>query len=201
MDDQRVRAVIGALAGLGALAVLSAIPGWWWVTVFALAAMIGGVGLIIVDINVQLRQHRSDFLKATARLQTPAKPETAATGADLARVVRLVQAQFVGRLDRALSALETATTTVQRLGGPAAGRDGFAGLPHGSTVLLHRLDAATLAQAKLALTHGLSVEAVVTDSADRERLDAAGIGDSVTILAGASATPYAMTVVLPDVAA
>ena len=86
MDDQRVRAVIGALAGLGALAVLSAIPGWWWVTVFALAAMIGGVGLIIVDINVQLRQHRSDFLKATARLQTPAKPETAAMGKPCTRL-------------------------------------------------------------------------------------------------------------------
>ena len=38
----------------------------------------------------------------------------------------------------------------------------------------------------------------VTHSADRERLDAAGIGDAVTVVTDASDTPYALTVALPE---
>ncbi|HRW01005.1 MAG TPA: hypothetical protein P5314_04435 [Tetrasphaera sp.] len=202
MTNKRVLMGLAALGGLGALAFIGAIASWWWLAVAGLAAMLGVIGVVALNTNLLVRAQRSDAAKL--RSAVAGGPRSAQGSAqpgehDLTGTIRLLQAQYVGRLDRAQSSLERATADLEaRIGTGAAHDDPYAALPHGSVVLLHRLDEKGVSAAKTALSHGLEVRAVVADSADRERLEAAGIGDAVTVVTDASDAPYALTVALPE---
>lgn len=194
MTSKRVLPILAAFAGMGLVAFLAALPGWWWLVVLALAGMLGGIGVIVVNIYLLQRSQRAAVERRLAAANAPVQAATS-SGADVAGTVRLLQAQYVARLDRAQSALERAAALLEREG--ADGDSPFARLPHGSTVLLHHLDAATLAHARVALTAGHKVAAVVADSADRERLEASGLADAITVVADAGAARHPVTVVLP----
>lgn len=209
MTNKRVLAGMAALGGLGLLAFVGALASWWWLVVAGIAGMTGVIGVVALNTNLLIRAHRKEFdrfgrsagpVNAAAGAGSAATSQTSA--ADIAGTMRLLQAQYVGRLDRAQSALERAAATLTGAAGAAGGpatedRSPFAGLPHGATVLLHHIDAHTLAHARDALSRGFDVHAVVADSADRERLEAAGLGDSVTMVADAGDAGHALTVILP----
>lgn len=207
MTNKRVLAGMAALGVLGLLALIGALASWWWLVVAAMAGMIAVIGVVVLNTNLLMRAHRKEFDRF-GRAGGPVGATAVGAGsagasrtseADLAGTMRLLQAQYVGRLDRAQSTLEGAAATLTGAAGGAATEDRspFAGLPHGTTVLLHHIDVQTLEHARDALGHGFDVHAVVADSADRERLEAAGLGDSVTMVADASDAGHALTVVLP----
>ena len=201
MTSKRVLAGLAALGGLGLLSVLGAALSWWWLAVAALAGMLAVIGVVVLNTNLLLRAHRKAFDRAgrvpggPAVVATTAGPST--NQADVTGTVRLLAAQYVGRLDRAQSALERAAARLgEKTAGPAD-HGIFGHLPHGSTVLLHHLDEATLAHARAALAAGLQVRAVASDSADRERLERAGLGDAVTLVEDASDAAHPVSVILP----
>lgn len=204
MRSKRVLAGIGVLGALGLIAFLAAVMEWWPLVALAFAGMIGMVGVIALNTNLLVRSHRKAFDKlgrVPARTAPAAVAATPAKGgggsaADLTGTVRLLQAQYVARLDRAQSALERAASRLEA-GMPGDVDSPYARLPHGSTVVLHHLDDATLTQAKAALDAGHTVAVVVADSADRERLEASGLADAVTQVSDARDVLHPVTVVLP----
>lgn len=203
MTSKRVLAGLAALGGLGLLGVIAAALSWWWLVVATLAGMLAVIGVVVLNTNLLLRAHRKAFDRAGRSFGpgvAPAASPAAGNQADVTGAVRLLAAQYVGRLDRAQSALERAAARLEgATSNPAApsGDSVFAQLPHGSTVLLHHLDDAALTQARAALAAGHQVHAVVIDSADRERLEKAGLGDSVTLVEDASDAGHPVTIVLP----
>lgn len=204
MTSKRVLAGLAALGSLGLLGVIAAIQGWWCLVVITLVGMLGAIGVVALNTNLLLRALRKAYDRA-GRTLAPAAPAVSSAApatnlVDTTGAVRLLAAQYVGRLDRAQSALERAAARLEELSAPAGGDSPFARLPQGSTVLLHHLDEKTVAHAKAALAAGLSVHAVVADSADRERLEAAGISDAVTVVQDGGDISHPVTVVLPGTA-
>ena len=201
MTNKRVLLGLTGLGVLGLAAIVGAIMSWTWLIVVGLVGMAAVIGVVVLNTNLLVRAGRADIVKVRAAMTKAAVPdatpldESLSPEANLLETVRLLQSQYVGRLDRAQSAFERAAATLTgHATAPDGATDPFAGLPRGSVVLLHELNATTLAQAKVAL----EVQAVVADSADREQLAAAGIAHAVTQVAGTSAAPHPLTVVLPS---
>ncbi len=205
MTNKRVLLGLTGLGVLGLAAIVGAILSWTWLIVVGLVGMAAVIGVVVLNTNLLVRAGRSDIVKVRAAMTKAAAPEATpldeslSPEANLLETVRLLQSQYVGRLDRAQSAFERAAATLTgHATAPDGATDPFGGLPRGSVVLLHQFNTTTLAQAKVALASGLEVQAVVSDSADREKLAAAGIAHAVTQVADTSAAPHPLTVVLPS---
>lgn len=102
-----------ALLGLAALAlpailtVVAAALGHPWLPSAGLAALLLVIGVIALDTN---RRTRSRYAPRPVGTAAPAAPTT--TNEDLMGTIRLLQAQYVGRLDRAQDSLELATAAL-----------------------------------------------------------------------------------------
>lgn len=124
----RSRKVLLGAAGLGVLAVGSVIAlavGQEVLAAAAVVLMILAIGVLVLDAATTLRRTQRQLQKLTkavrsAERATPAPPPPGpgmsvgpvAGEADLIGTIRLLQAQYVGRLDRAQASLEAA---VERL--------------------------------------------------------------------------------------
>lgn len=101
------------LLGLGVLAVpalftaATAALGHPWFPAVGMAALLLLIGAIALDTN-----KRSRTRYGQRSVAAPAKAAPAATEEDLMGTIRLLQAQYVGRLDRAQDSLELATTAL-----------------------------------------------------------------------------------------
>ncbi|CCI54878.1 hypothetical protein [Nostocoides jenkinsii] len=203
MTSKRVLAGLGGLGGLGLLAFIGALAHWWWLVVLAIAAMLGLLGVIALNTNTLVRSHRTAWDRsvrtggASAPLLTSGVVSAPATEKDLTGALRLLQAQYVGRLDRAQTTLERAAAKLDAAGagpGPAT-PDAWSTLPAGASLVLHEVTDETLAAARRAADAGVPVRVIDPDSRDRERLEAAGLGE-VDIL---DAVPHATaSIVLPE---
>lgn len=99
------------LAVLTALALFTAITAVLehpWLPTAGLAALTLLIGVIALDTNRRTRSRYGS--RALAPQAAPAAPAT--TEEDLLGTIRLLQAQYVGRLDRAQDSLELATSAL-----------------------------------------------------------------------------------------
>ena len=101
------------LLGLGVLAVPAlftagtAALGHPWLPAVGMAASLLLIGAIALDTNKRARARYGQRPMAA-----PAKTAPATTEEDLMGTIRLLQAQYVGRLDRAQDSLELATAAL-----------------------------------------------------------------------------------------
>lgn len=101
------------LLGLGVLAVpalftvVTGALGHPWFPAAGLAALLLLIGAIALDTN---KRSRSRY--GQRPIAAPAKAAPATTEEDLMGTIRLLQAQYVGRLDRAQDSLELATAAL-----------------------------------------------------------------------------------------
>lgn len=203
MTSKRNLAAIGALAGLALIALIAAVLDWGVLLVMAFAGMLGVLGVVALNTNTLVRSHRQAFDKivrsggfgpasgaiAMGPVGAPASQE------DLTGALRLLQAQYVGRLDRAQSTFERAAAALTAATTSAESGDPLAALPAGSVLVLHEITPASIAQATAAVRAGISVHAVTPDSVAREALAAAGLGEAVAV---ADAAPAGVaSIVLP----
>lgn len=98
---------LGALTALALLTVVTAVLGHPWLPTASLAILLMLVGAIELDTN---RRTRSRY--GSRPMAVPAASAPATTEEDLLGTIRLLQAQYVGRLDRAQDSLELATTAL-----------------------------------------------------------------------------------------
>ncbi len=203
MTSTRVLGGLGALGVLGLLAFVGALLHWDWLIVLGLAGMLGLLGVVVLNTNTLVRSHRLAWDKSV-RLGGGAAGPVLATGPvgapasekDLTGALRLLQAQYVGRLDRAQTTLERAAARLDGVAGATTGAppgdattagpaDPIAALPDGSTLTLYAVTDGALDLAARAIARGLPVLVVDPDSADRERLSAAGLTDVMVVPADA----------------
>lgn len=111
------------LAGLALPALLTtitAVLGHPWLPQVGLAALLVLIGAIALDTNKRSRY------RGSRPAPVAAKAVPATTNDDLMGTIRLLQAQYVGRLDRAQTSLEEATDALLT----AAGDRDRTGMPH-----------------------------------------------------------------------
>ncbi|MEI2775188.1 MAG: hypothetical protein V9G19_04305 [Tetrasphaera sp.] len=209
MTSKRVLAGLGAIGILGLLGFLGALLSWWWLVVLAVAGMLGVLGVIALNTNTLVRSHRLAWDR-TQRLGGGAAGASLITGPvsapasqdDLTGALRLLQAQYVGRLDRAQTTLDRAAARLDRATGAAAPTpppaDPIDALPAGAVLTLHAVTEASIERARRATARGLGVVVVDPDSADRERLELAGLAGAVRVVGAGEAPAGAVSVVLPD---
>lgn len=102
---------------LSALVVAGAALRWWWLFAAGIAAFGSSILLVALDVDRRARSVSSS-VKQLAKRRPPAPARPAAPPpaprvedrADLVGTVRLLQAQYVGRLDRMEARLERALT-------------------------------------------------------------------------------------------
>lgn len=132
MKSRKVLLGVTGIGVLTALSIIGTIAGRDALADVAQTLLLAAVGLLVLDGTVavrhterQLRRVRSAVRKATAaqtpREVTPA-PETAPATSpdDLVGAIRLLQAQYVGRLDRAQATLEAAAEELSAATRPEA---------------------------------------------------------------------------------
>lgn len=209
MRSTRVLAGLGALGVLGLLGFLGAVFSWWWLVVLAVVGMLGVLGVIALNTNTLVRSHRQAWDRTQRLGGAPAgaalvtAPVVApASDTDLTGALRLLQAQYVGRLDRAQTTLERAAARLDGVTGAGAATpaptDPIDALPAAAVLTVHAVTEASLEQARRAAARGLAVVVVDPDSADRERIEAAGLADTLRAVSPADAPLGAVSVVLPD---
>jgi len=107
----RSRKVVLGLAALALpalLAVVTAAGGHPWLPEACLAVLLLLVGALTLDTNKRARARYGARPVVTTTSRTP--PST--THEDLLGTIRLLQAQYVGRLDRAQDSLDAATAAL-----------------------------------------------------------------------------------------
>lgn len=123
MKSRKVILGLTGIAVLSALSVIGSVVGNDVLAEVARTLLLAAVGLLVLDGTVavrhterQLRRVRTAVRKAAATPAVPAAPEVApapetapaTSPEDLLGAIRLLQAQYVGRLDRAQATLEAA---------------------------------------------------------------------------------------------
>lgn len=98
---------LGALTALALLAVVTAVLEHPWLPTASLAVLLMLVGATALDTNKRTRSRYG-----SRPMAAPASSAPATTEEDLLGTIRLLQAQYVGRLDRAQDSLELATTAL-----------------------------------------------------------------------------------------
>lgn len=87
------------------LAVVAAAQGWWWLVVLCGMLMLTAILAVALDADRRVRE-----LRAFVRAQIAALDTTGGRGApseeDVVGAVRLLQAQYTGRLDRLQDSIE-----------------------------------------------------------------------------------------------
>ena len=184
MTSKRNLAAIGALAGLALVALIAAVLDWGVLVVLAFAGMLAVLGVVALNTNTLVRSHRQAFDKIVrsggfgpASGALTMRPVGApASQEDLTGALRLLQAQYVGRLDRAQSTFERAAAALTAATSAAPAADPLATLPDGSVLVLHAVTPEAIARASDAVRAGIAVHVVAPDSVAREALAAAGLG-------------------------
>lgn len=195
MTSKRNLAAIGALAGLALVALIAAVLDWGVLVVLAFAGMLAVLGVVALNTNTLVRSHRQAFDKivrsggfgpASGAL-TMSPVGAPASQEDLTGALRLLQAQYVGRLDRAQSTFERAAAALTAATSAAPAADPLATLPDGSVLVLHAVTPEAIARASDAVRAGIAVHVVAPDSVAREALAAAGLGGAVAVVDAAPA--------------
>lgn len=107
MKSRKFLLGLGVLAVPALVTVVTAALGHPWLPAAGLAALLLLIGVIALDTN---KRTRSRFGQRPVAAPTKAAPTT--TDEDLMGTIRLLQAQYVGRLDRAQDSLELATAAL-----------------------------------------------------------------------------------------
>lgn len=216
MTSTRVLGGLGALGVLGLFAFIGALAHWDWLIVLGLAGMLGVLGVVALNTNTLVRSHRLAWDRsvrlgggAAGPVLTTGPVGAPASEKDLTGALRLLQAQYVGRLDRAQTTLDRAAARLDRLeveaiaaGATVSARpapvsvDPIAALPADAVLTLHSVSDEALELAARAADRGLAVHVVAPDSADRERLVAAGL-TGVTIVPADAPAAGEVTITLP----
>lgn len=100
-----------ALAGvLTVVAVVGALQQWWWLVVAAAMLLLSAVLVVAVDADRRVRGLRPYIRAEVARggggALTAAATPPPVTDADITGAVRVLQAQYTGRLDRMQTSVE-----------------------------------------------------------------------------------------------
>ena len=120
MTNKRVLLGLTGLGVLGLAAIVGAIMSWTWLIVVGLVGMAAVIGVVVLNTNLLVRAGRADIVKVRAAMTKAAVPdatpldESLSPEANLLETVRLLQSQYVGRLDRAQSAFERAAATLTK---------------------------------------------------------------------------------------
>ena len=103
------KAVLGlaALALPALLTVVTAVGGHPWLPEACLAVLLLLVGGLTLDTNKRVRSRYG-----APPVATPSRTAPTTTQEDLLGMIRLLQAQYVGRLDRAQDSLDAATAAL-----------------------------------------------------------------------------------------
>ncbi len=111
MKSRIVQAAVVCAVGLGALVVLGAVLHWTWLVALAGAFLGAAVLGLVADTNRRVRRLERRFEKR--RDSAPDEPVTVppVTPADVLGTVRLLQAQYTGRLDRLQGTVERLVAT------------------------------------------------------------------------------------------
>lgn len=93
--------VVGVVlaGGLSLLAVVGAVLQWWWLVVLAVMALLSATFLVALDADRRVRALRPYVRAQVASIDT-SQGRTGPTQEDLVGTVRVLQAQYTGRLDR-----------------------------------------------------------------------------------------------------
>lgn len=111
MRSRLVLAGTALAAVLTAAAVIGAVLEWWWLVVAAGMALLSATLLAALDVDRRTRSLRRTLREELARggagpvALTQAPP---VTEADITGAVRVLQAQYTGRMDRMQTSLEEA---------------------------------------------------------------------------------------------
>lgn len=106
----RSRKLLVGLAALGLpalLTVVTAVLNHPWLPEVGLAVLLMMIGALLLDTNKRARSRYGARPLASPQAAVPATNQE-----DLLGVIRLLQAQYVGRLDRAQDSLELATAAL-----------------------------------------------------------------------------------------
>lgn len=117
-----------ALAGvLTVVAVVGAVQEWWWLVVAAAMVLLSAVLVVAMDADRRVRGLRPYIRAEVARgggALTAAATPPPVTDADITGAVRVLQAQYTGRLDRLQTSVEEALAQLRAQGeAPADARD------------------------------------------------------------------------------
>lgn len=120
MKSRIVQAGAAAGVGLGLVLVVGALVGAPWLSALAVAGL--GVFLCVGVADVDRRVRRLEKVLSTDGVAGVEPPAPQVTEADVLGTVRLLQAQYTGRLDRLQHTVEAlaSTTSADRSGSPTA---------------------------------------------------------------------------------
>lgn len=97
----------GGAGALTAVAVLAAVLQWWWLVVLA-GMLLGSAGLLAaLDADRRVRELRT-FVRAQVAAIDTTGGRVAPSTEDVVGTVRVLQAQYTGRLDRLQDTVERA---------------------------------------------------------------------------------------------
>lgn len=104
---------------LSVTAVIGSIVQVWWLVTAAVTALLSLVLVVAMDADRRIRDLRRYLMRDFVRSQ----PAPVIAEQDVIGTVRLLQAQYTGRLDRLHAAVENALDELERSRGDATDRD------------------------------------------------------------------------------
>lgn len=122
----RSKILLAGLVGSGVLtvvAVIAAAQAWWWLVTACAMALLTALFVVALDANRRVRYLRRQVRAEAAKLQqdlSTSRPEPAdATPApftdfDVTGAVQVLQAQYIGRIDRMQQSLDRAVVAVEQ---------------------------------------------------------------------------------------
>ena len=112
-----------ALAGiLTVVAVIGALWEWWWLVVGAAMVLLSAILVVAMDADRRVRRLRPYIRSEVARggnSQTATATPPPVSDLDVTGAVRILQAQYTGRLDRMQSSVEETLAQLRAESGPA----------------------------------------------------------------------------------
>lgn len=114
-----------ALAGvLTVLAVVGAVLQWWWLVAAAPMVLLSAVLVVALDTDRRVRALRG-YIRAEVGSGGPmVEAAPPVTDADVIGAVRVLQAQYTGRLDRMQTSVDRALAHLRDSQGETPGSDG-----------------------------------------------------------------------------
>lgn len=188
-----------ALACLAVVAIVGVALNSWQLLGLAATFMILILGVIAVDTNRQarrnaLRLRRGVGLAPSATVELPTK--AAPTHGDPVGLAKLLQAQYVGRLDRAQASFERATTILTTQAASESSPSHPLSPDAQAPLTVHRLGEDVIPVIRTASAAGISIQLQTDDVASaRACLAEAGLAGAVTFL-DAPHDPPAVTLTL-----
>lgn len=120
MRSKVLLAGMGIAAVLSVLALVGALLEWWWLVVLAAMALLSAILLVALDADRRVRSLRpyirGEMVRSGSRpdRRAPARAEAPPVAeADIVGAVKVLQAQYVGRLDRMQGSLDEAVALVR----------------------------------------------------------------------------------------